>query len=256
MKVVILAGGLGSRLAEETHLRPKPMIEIGGRPILWHIMKIYETHGLTDFVVCLGYKGHVIKDFFANYALYSADVTFDLGKDTIEFHQKAREPWRVTLVETGLQTLTGGRLKRVRDYVGDEDFCMTYGDGVANVDIKASIAFHRGHGRMVSLTAVQPMGRYGAIDLDGVKVKRFVEKPKGDVGWINGGFFVLSPRVLDFIQGDRSSWESHVLEQMAADDQVRAFQHQGFWQAMDTQRDKDHLESLWQSGQAAWKVWD
>jgi len=256
MKVVILAGGLGSRLAEETHLRPKPMIEIGGRPILWHIMKFYESHGLTDFVVCLGYKGHVIKDFFANYALYSTDVTFDLARNTVEFHHKAREAWKVTLVETGLNTLTGGRLKRVHDYVADDDFCLTYGDGVANVDVKELIKFHRSHDRIVTLTAVQPQGRYGAIDIEHERVSRFMEKPKGDGGWINGGFLVMTPAIFDHIEGDQSSLEYNALEALAEADQVRAFKHHGFWQAMDTQRDKDHLEALWQSGQASWKVWD
>jgi len=256
MKAVILAGGLGSRLAEETHLRPKPMIEIGGRPILWHIMKIYERHGITDFVICLGYKGHVIKDFFTNYNLYSSDVTFDLAKNTVEFHRKPHEPWRVTLVETGLHTQTGGRIGRIRPYVADGDFCLTYGDGVANIDLKALIAFHASHGRAASVTAVQPLGRYGAMELDQSKVTRFVEKPQGDGGWVSGGFFVLSPKVFDYIDNDQTSWEYDALTRLAARDEVRAYRHGGFWQAMDTQRDKDHLEALWQSGEALWKTWD
>ncbi len=256
MKAVILAGGLGSRLAEETHLRPKPMIEIGGRPILWHIMKIYEQHGITDFVICLGYKGHVIKDFFANYALYSSDVTFDLGKNTVELHQKRHESWRVTLVETGLMTQTGGRLGRIRKYVADEDFCLTYGDGVADIDIRSLLAFHKGHGCAVSVTAVQPLGRYGAMELAQSTVKRFIEKPQGDGGWVSGGFFVVSPKVFDYIENDQTSWEYNALTRLADEDQVRAYQHKGFWQAMDTQRDKDHLEALWKSDQALWKIWD
>jgi glucose-1-phosphate cytidylyltransferase len=256
MKAVILAGGLGTRISEETHLRPKPMIEIGGKPILWHIMKGYSTHGVNDFVICCGYKGYIIKEYFANYFLHMSDVTFDMQHNRMEVHQHNAEPWRVTLVDTGDETLTGGRLKRVADYVKDEDaFCFTYGDGVADVDISALIAFHHQHGKRATVTAVQPPGRYGALDMHGSAVNGFVEKPKGDGGWINGGFFVLSPACLDYIEGDTSSWEGEPLTRLAAEGELQAFEHTGFWQPMDTLRDKNHLETLWADGKAAWKCW-
>ncbi len=255
MKAVILAGGLGTRISEETHLKPKPMIEIGGKPILWHIMKTYSFHGINDFVICCGYKGYVIKEYFANYFLHMSDVTFDMTANKMEVHQNSAEPWRVTLVDTGDMTLTGGRLKRVRKYLGDEDFCFTYGDGVADVDVRALVAFHTQQGRMATITSVQPPGRYGALETDGDLVNGFMEKPQGDGGRINGGYFVLSPKVIDYIDGDNASWESGPLERLAKERQLAAFQHQGFWQPMDTLRDKNHLEELWQSGKAPWKVW-
>ena len=256
MKAVILAGGLGTRISEETHLRPKPMIEIGGKPILWHIMKSYSAHGVNDFVICCGYKGYIIKEYFANYFLHMSDVTFDMQHNRMEVHQHNAEPWRVTLVDTGDETLTGGRLKRVADYVKDEDaFCFTYGDGVADVDISALIAFHCQHGKHATVTAVQPPGRYGALDMHGTTVNGFVEKPKGDGGWINGGFFVLSPACLDYIEGDTSSWEGEPLTRLATEGELQAFEHTGFWQPMDTLRDKNHLETLWADGKAAWKCW-
>jgi glucose-1-phosphate cytidylyltransferase len=256
MKAVILAGGLGTRISEETHLRPKPMIEIGGRPILWHIMKSYSAHGVNDFVICCGYKGYLIKEYFANYFLHMSDVTFDMQRNQMEVHERKAEPWRVTLVDTGEDTLTGGRLKRVARYVeGEEAFCFTYGDGVSNVDIAATIAFHRSHGRMATVTAVQPPGRYGALQMADTVVTGFVEKPRGDGGLINGGFFVLSPRCLDLIAGDATSWEVEPLTQLAAMDELRAHRHEGFWQPMDTLREKNLLEELWASGRAPWKVW-
>jgi glucose-1-phosphate cytidylyltransferase len=257
MKAVILAGGLGTRISEETHLKPKPMVEIGGRPILWHILKLYSVHGINDFVICCGYKGYVIKEYFANYFLHMSDVTFDMTQNTMEVHQRKAEPWRVTLVDTGETTHTGGRLKRVARHLdGEEAFCFTYGDGLADIDITAEIAFHRSHGRLATVAAVQPPGRYGALALEGERVSGFQEKPLGDGGWINGGFFVLSPRVLAYIDGDQTSWESESLERLAAEDQLRAYFHTGFWQPMDTLRDKNHLEALWQSGRAPWKVWE
>ena len=255
MKVVILAGGLGSRISEESHLKPKPMIEIGGKPILWHIMKIYSSYGLTDFIVCLGYKGYVIKEYFANYFLHMSDVTFDLSNNSMEVHQNSAEPWRITLVETGEDTQTGGRLRRVRDYLADEDFCFTYGDGVSDVNVGALIEFHRGSKRLATLTAVQPPGRFGSLLLDGSKVASFEEKPKGDGGWVNGGFFVLSPKVIDFIEGDSTVWEGAPLEKLAKAGQLGAYFHKGFWQPMDTLRDKNHLEDLWNRGAAPWKSW-
>ncbi|MGH8616813.1 MAG: glucose-1-phosphate cytidylyltransferase [Burkholderiales bacterium] len=255
MKAVILAGGLGTRLAEESHLRPKPMIEIGGRPMLWHIMKIYAAHGITEFIVCCGYKGYLIKEYFANYFLHTADVTFDLEHNRREVHANTAEPWRVTLVDTGERTMTGGRLKRVAAYLGNEDFCFTYGDGVADIDIRALIAFHRAQGRQATLTAVQPPGRYGALVIDGTRVSCFEEKPQGDRGWINGGFFVLSPRVLDSIAGDSTYWEREPLETLAARGELAAYQHRGYWQPMDTLRDKNALEEQWVSGCAPWKTW-
>lgn len=256
MKAIILAGGLGTRISEETHLRPKPMIEIGGRPILWHIMKGYSAHGINEFIICCGYKGYLIKEYFANYFLHMSDVSFDMASNKMEVHQRYAEPWRVTLVDTGENTLTGGRLKRVAEYVQDEEaFCFTYGDGVASVDISALTAFHRQHGKLATVTAVQPPGRYGSLDMDDGLVRGFVEKPKGEGGWINGGFFVLSPKVLDGIGGDETSWEESPLDELAASGQLMAFEHHGFWQPMDTLRDKNNLESLWQSGRAPWKIW-
>lgn len=256
MKAVILAGGLGTRISEESHLRPKPMIEIGGRPILWHIMKIYSRYGISDFVICLGYKGYVIKEYFANYFLHMSDVTFDMSNNRMEVHQRYVEPWRVTLVDTGENTLTGGRLRRVRDHLSDEPFCFTYGDGVADVDIGALVTFHRAHGRDATVTAIQPPGRYGALNLDGEAVRGFQEKPAGDGAWINGGFFVLNPSVIDGIAGDDTSWEGEPLMRLAADDRLRAYSHRGFWHAMDTLRDKNHLEELWRGGRAPWKCWE
>jgi glucose-1-phosphate cytidylyltransferase len=256
MKAVILAGGLGTRISEESSIRPKPMIEIGGKPILWHILKTYSSHGVNDFVVCCGYKGYVIKEYFANYFLHMSDVTFDMQNNKMEVHHRHAEPWRVTLVDTGEATMTGGRLKRIAEHVDGEDFCMTYGDGVSNVDITALLEFHRAHGKQATVTATQPPGRYGALNLDGNTVKSFVEKPMGDGGWINGGFFVLNPKVLDLVDGDDTIWERKPLESLAAADQLEAFFHRGFWQPMDTLRDKVHLEELWQSGKAPWKVWE
>ncbi len=255
MKAVILAGGLGTRISEESHLKPKPMIEIGGKPILWHIMKIYSAHGIDEFIVCLGYRGYVIKEYFANYFLHMSDVTFDMAANRMEVHQASAEPWRVTLVETGEDTMTGGRLKRVAPYLDEEDFCFTYGDGVADVDIGALVAWHRAEGRQATLTAVQPPGRYGALVLEGDRVERFDEKPRGDNAWINGGFFVLSPKVLDLIDGDAMHWEREPLERLTAAGELAAFRHRGFWQPMDTLRDKTLLEQLWASGQAPWKRW-
>ncbi|RQO36096.1 glucose-1-phosphate cytidylyltransferase [Herminiimonas sp. KBW02] len=256
MKAVILAGGLGTRISEETSTRPKPMIEIGGRPILWHIMKIYSTYGINDFVVCCGYKGYVIKEYFANYFLHMSDVTFDMQANKMEVHQRNAEPWKVTLVDTGDETMTGGRLKRVAQYLEDEpEFCFTYGDGVSNIDIGAQIAFHKQHGKLATVTAVQPPGRYGALDMDGEVVRGFIEKPQGDGGWINGGFFILSPKCIDLIEDDRTSWEGQPLARLAEQGELRAFEHRGFWQPMDTLRDKNHLEGLWQSSQAPWKIW-
>jgi len=252
MKAVILAGGLGSRLSEETQVRPKPMIEIGDKPILWHIMKTYAGHGVTEFIVCLGYKGYVIKEFFANYYLHAGDVTFDLARNAMEVHQSTAEPWRVTLVETGDDTMTGGRLARVLQYVGDEDFCMTYGDGVADVDIGALLAYHRQQGRLATVTAVQPPGRFGALEIDGSAVTGFAEKPQGDGGWINGGYFVLSPAVAGYIEGDASVWEREPMERLAAERQLSVYHHTGFWQPMDTQRDMRQLQAMWESGDAPW----
>nr|WP_315190865.1 glucose-1-phosphate cytidylyltransferase [uncultured Albidiferax sp.] len=256
MKAVILAGGLGTRISEETHLRPKPMIEIGGKPILWHILKMYSAHGVNDFVICCGYKGYIIKEYFANYFLHMSDVTFDMANNRMEVHHKHAEPWKVTLVDTGDDSMTGGRLKRVADYVQDEEaFCFTYGDGVSDVDITASIAFHRQHGKLATVTAVQPPGRYGALSMRGDVVQGFTEKPRGDGGLINGGFFVLSPQVLARIAGDTTSWEAEPLAGLAAEGQLMAYEHTGFWQPMDTLREKNLLEELWSSGKAPWKTW-
>jgi glucose-1-phosphate cytidylyltransferase len=254
MKAVILAGGLGSRISEESHLRPKPMIEIGGKPILWHIMKMYSHYGINDFVICLGYKGYVIKEYFANYFLHMSDVTFDIGANRMEVHEAFAEPWRVTLVDTGPDTMTGGRLRRVASYIRDEAFCFTYGDGVADIDIGALIKFHHSHGKMATVTAIQPPGRYGALNMQGSAVHKFQEKPVGDGAWINGGFFVLEPAVLDLIVDDQMSWEDQPLVRLANDDQLMAYQHTGFWQAMDTLRDKNQLEDLWRIS-PPWKVW-
>jgi glucose-1-phosphate cytidylyltransferase len=255
MKAIILAGGLGTRISEETHLKPKPMVEIGGRPILWHIMKLYSAHGVHDFIICCGYKGYMIKEYFANYFLHMSDVTFDMANNTMEVHERKAEPWRVTLVDTGEQTMTGGRLKRVRDYVGDQDFCFTYGDGLADVDITRLIAFHREHGKLATLTATQPPGRFGALSLHDSLITSFQEKPDGDGAWINGGFFVLSPVVIDYIDDDETVWERQPMERLAQEGQFAAFRHEGFWQPMDTLRDKALLEDLWQSGRAPWKIW-
>ena len=253
MKAVILAGGLGTRISEETSTRPKPMIEIGGKPILWHIMKIYSAHGVNEFIICLGYKGYLIKEYFANYFLHTSDVTFDMQNNKMEVHQNSSEPWKVTLVDTGDESMTGGRLKRVRPFLGDEDFCFTYGDGVSNVDIAASIKFHKEQNTLATLTAVQPPGRFGALDMAVHKVRGFQEKPQGDGGWVNGGFFVLSPKVIDEIEGDHTTWEREPMENIAKAGQLSAYQHRGFWQPMDTLRDKNHLEELWQSNKAQQK---
>ena len=257
MKAVILAGGLGTRISEETHLKPKPMIEIGGKPILWHIMKLYSAHGIHEFIVCCGYKGYVIKEYFSNYFLHTSDVTFDLAGNSVQVHRQDAEPWRVTLVDTGDETLTGGRLKRVAAHLQGEDmFCFTYGDGLGDIDVSGQIAFHRQHGKLATVTAVVPPGRFGVLRRNGPVVRGFVEKPTGEGGgWVSGGFFVLSPRCLDYIEGDATTWEAEPLAAIAADGQLMAFEHRGFWQAMDTLRDKNHLEELWASKQAPWKVW-
>jgi glucose-1-phosphate cytidylyltransferase len=256
MKAVILAGGLGTRISEETHLKPKPMIEVGGKPILWHIMKLYSAHGVTDFIICCGYKGYVIKEYFANYFLHMSDVTFNIANNSMKVHQQKAEPWQITLVDTGEETLTGGRLKRVAGYLSsDDDFCFTYGDGLSSVDISAEIDFHRKHGKWATVTAVRPPGRYGALQMSGKKVVDFIEKPRGDGGLINGGFFVLSRKCLQFIDGDHTSWEGDPLVRLAAAEQLMAFEHDGFWQPMDTLRDRNHLEELWHSGKAPWKIW-
>jgi glucose-1-phosphate cytidylyltransferase len=256
MKAVILAGGLGTRISEETHLRPKPMIEIGGRPILWHLMKIYSAHGVNEFIICCGYKGYLIKEYFQNYALHMSDVTIDMATGQTHVHASSAEPWKVTLVDTGETTMTGGRLKRVAPYLaGEDDFCFTYGDGLADVDIAAGIAFHRAHGRLATVTAVQPPGRYGALSLDGDQVTGFIEKPAGDNNFINGGFFVLSPKCIDLIEGDDTHWENEPVTQLAAMGEMMAFGHRGFWQPMDTLREKIQLEALWAEGRAPWKIW-
>ncbi|MCP5195826.1 MAG: glucose-1-phosphate cytidylyltransferase [Gammaproteobacteria bacterium] len=255
MKAVILAGGLGTRISEESHLRPKPMIEIGGRPILWHIMKIYSAHGINDFVICCGYRGYMIKEYFANYFLHMSDVTIDIAHNAMEVHHRHAEPWRVTLVDTGLETMTGGRIRRVREYLNDETFCLTYGDGVADVDIEALIAFHHRERPLVTVTGVQPSGRFGALEIEQERVMSFREKPKGDGGWTSGGFFVIEPSALAYIVGDHSTWEREPLERIATEGQLAIFKHHGFWAAMDTLRDKDYLERLWTSSQAPWKIW-
>jgi len=257
MKAVILAGGLGTRISEESHLKPKPMIEIGSKPILWHIMKQYSAHDIHDFVICLGYKGYAIKDFFANYFLHTSDVTFDMRANRMDVHQNYSEPWRVTLVDTGDESMTGGRLRRVARYVENDDaFCFTYGDGVSDINIAALVDFHHSHGKLATVTAVQPPGRYGALQREGNLVRGFSEKPRGDGGWINGGFFVLSPKVIPYIADDAMPWESEPLNTLAEEGQLMSFEHDGFWHPMDTLRDKNHLEQLWASGEAPWKQWD
>jgi glucose-1-phosphate cytidylyltransferase len=255
VKAVILAGGLGSRLSEETDLKPKPMVEIGGKPILWHIMKIYAAHGIEDFVVCLGYKGYVIKEWFANYALHTSDVTLDMRNGEMEIHRSTTEPWRVTLVDTGDVTMTGGRLRRVLPYVGGETFCLTYGDGVSDVDVAGLIAHHRAEGRLATVTAVQPPGRFGALEIAGTAVGRFAEKPQGDGAWINGGFFVCEPGVGDLIAGDDTKWEDEPLRELAARGELTVFHHRGFWQAMDTLRERQELQAMWESGAPPWRAW-
>ena len=255
MKAVILAGGMGTRISEETSVRPKPMVEIGGKPILWHIMKIYSTHGVNDFVICLGYKGYLIKEYFANYFLHMSDVTFDMAKNKMEVRQANAEPWRVTLVDTGDTAMTGGRLKRVGSYLQDGDFCFTYGDGLSDIDIGKLLTFHKAQGTLATVTAVQPPGRFGALDMQKHKITGFKEKPQGDGGWVNGGFFVLSPKVLGYIENDMTPWEREPMESLAREGQLSAFRHEGFWQPMDTLRDKLHLEELWAQGKAPWKVW-
>lgn len=256
MKVVILAGGFGTRISEESHLKPKPMIEVGGRPILWHIMKMYSHYGLNDFVICLGYKGYVIKEYFANYFLHMSDVTFDIANNAMEVHNQSAEPWRVTLVDTGQNTMTGGRLKRVADYVGNNTFCMTYGDGVSDVDIAALLAHHKSAGRKATVTAIQPPGRYGVLSInDRGVVDSFREKPVAEGAWINGGFFVLEPEVLNYIQGDHTYWELDPLQKLTSEGQLASYRHRGFWQAMDTLREKNLLDDMWNKGEAPWKVW-
>ena len=256
MKAVILAGGLGTRISEETHLKPKPMIEIGGKPILWHLMKIYSSHGINDFIICCGFRGYVIKEYFANYFLHMSDVTFDMSNNKMKVHQQNAEPWTVTLVDTGEDTQTGGRLKRIASYLKDEKaFCFTYGDGLANVDITKLIKFHEGHGKLATVTAVQPPGRYGALNRDNDLVTSFVEKSKGDGGWINGGFFVLSPKCIDYIDSDDTAWEQRPLKDIALKGELMAYEHKDFWQPMDTLREKNLLEELWESGKAPWKNW-
>ena len=256
MQVVILAGGLGTRISEETSSRPKPMVEIGGKPILWHIIKMYSAHGFKDFIICCGYKGYMIKEYFANYFLHMSDVTFDMmNNNSMQIHQQHAEPWKITLIDTGENTLTGGRLKRVSQYLGNGDFCFTYGDGLGDVDLTKLISFHRAHGKLASITAVQSPGRFGALDLDGNSVRNFVEKPHGDGMYINGGFFVLSPKVIALIDDDSTIWERKPLEALSSSGQLQAFKHSGFWQPMDTMRDKQHLEELWATGKAPWKMW-
>lgn len=256
MKAVILAGGLGTRLSEETQLKPKPMVEVGGKPLLWHIMKSYSAHGVNDFVVCVGYRSYVIKEYFANYFLHTSDVTFDMVRNEMQVHERRAEPWRVTLVDTGEHTMTGGRLKRVASYLQDDDaFCFTYGDGVSDVNVGELLAFHRAHGKLATVTAVQPPGRYGALRTEGTAVRGFMEKPRGDGGFINGGYFVLSPRCMDYIDDDATPWEARPLAALAAEGQLEAFVHSGFWHAVDTLRDKNLLQDLWDSGSPPWKVW-
>jgi glucose-1-phosphate cytidylyltransferase len=256
MKAVILAGGLGTRISEETHLKPKPMIEIGGKPILWHLMKIYSSHGVKDFIVCCGYKGYIIKEYFANYFLHMSDVTFDMTNNKMKVHQQNAEPWTVTLVDTGDETQTGGRLKRIASYLKNEEaFCFTYGDGLSDVNINELIKFHKKNGKLATVTAVQPPGRYGALERDNESVKGFIEKPRGDGGWINGGFFVLNPKCLDYIDSDDIIWEQEPLKNIALEGELMAYEHKGFWQPMDTLREKNMLEDLWQSGKAPWKIW-
>ena len=255
MKAVILAGGFGTRISEETHLKPKPMIEIGGKPLLWHIMKIYSAHGINDFVICCGYKGYMIKEYFANYFLHMSDVTFDIKNNTMDVHKKSAEPWKVTLVDTGLETMTGGRLKKVEKYLDNDSFAFTYGDGISNVDISKLIDFHKSKKTLATLTAVQPPGRFGLLNLQDNGTVNFKEKPLGDGGWINGGFFILEPEVLDYIKNDKTSWEKEPLENIVKTNQLSVFKHTGFWHAVDTLRDKNYLDKLWTSGKADWKIW-
>lgn len=255
MKAVILAGGLGTRISEESHMKPKPMIEIGGKPILWHIMKTYSAHGINEFVICLGYRGYMIKEYFANYFLHTSDVTFDMSDNSIDIHQNIAEPWKVTLVDTGDGSMTGGRLKRVTNYLGDEDFCFTYGDGLSDVNISELVRFHKEQGSLATVTAVQPPGRFGLLDVQEEKVVEFNEKPLGDGSWINGGYFVLSPKVIERINGDATSWESEPLKGLAEDGELTVYKHQGFWQPMDTLRDKNQLEELWDADKAPWRIW-
>jgi len=255
MKAVILAGGLGSRISEESHLKPKPMIEIGGKPILWHIMKMYSQHGINDFIICLGYKGYIIKEYFSNYFLHTSDVTFSLRDNATEIHHKFAEPWKITLIDTGEDTMTGGRLKRVRAFIGNETFCFTYGDGLSDIDITKLIAHHKASGQQATVTAIQPPGRYGALEIENNKVVNFQEKPAGDGAWINGGFFVLEPDVIKKVHDDKTIWEQDPLMELASEGQLSAFLHKGFWQAMDTLREKNHLEELWASNKAPWKSW-
>lgn len=255
MKTVILAGGLGSRISEETHLKPKPMVEIGGKPILWHIMKSYSAHGIHDFIICLGYRGYFIKEYFANYFLHNSNVTFDMKDNSMKVHENSAEPWKVTLVDTGDKTMTGGRLKRVTPYLDNETFCFTYGDGLSNVDIGALVKFHKKQKTLATVTSVQPPGRFGALSMENNKITTFEEKPQGDGSWISGGFFVLSPKVLDYIQDDTTIWEREPLQRLSEEGQLSAFLHHGFWQPMDTLRDRIHLEKLWESQNAPWKVW-
>ena len=256
MKAVILAGGLGTRISEETETKPKPMVEIGSKPILWHILKMYSAHGIHDFIICLGYKGYTIKEYFANYFLHMSDVTFDMEQNKMHVHQKNAEPWKVTLVDTGDNTMTGGRLKRVKKYIGDEDFCFTYGDGVSDVNITETIKFHKDHGKLATLTAVKPAGRFGVLELNGNTIISFKEKPRGDGAWINGGFFVLSPKVIDYIESDNSIWEQGPMRTLAENNQMEAYFHEGFWQPMDTLREKNMLNQLWHDKNAPWKIWE
>ena len=255
MKAVILAGGLGTRISEETHLKPKPMIEIGGKPLLWHIMKSYSAYGINEFVICCGYKGYMVKEYFANYFLHTSDVTFDMQSNKMEVHKKFAEPWKVTLVDTGIETMTGGRLKKVKNFVGDETFCFTYGDGLSDVNIAKLINFHKNNKTIATVTAIQPPGRFGTLDIDWNKIRSFKEKPAGDGNWINGGFFVLEPTVFDYIEGDSTIWERTPLEKLAEEKELTAYKHTGFWQPLDTLRDKNYLEKLWDSGNAPWKKW-
>ncbi|MBL6590158.1 MAG: glucose-1-phosphate cytidylyltransferase [Flavobacteriaceae bacterium] len=257
MKAVILAGGLGTRISEETVLKPKPMIEIGGKPILWHIMKIYSFHGINDFIICCGYKGYVIKEYFANYFLHQSDITFDMSKNEMKIHQERAEPWKVTLIDTGENTMTGGRIKKIKSYLNEEeDFCLTYGDGLANMDISKLVSFHKNHGKVATLSAVYPPGRFGALEITENRVTNFYEKPRGDGALINGGYFVLKPNALDYIKGDATIWEQEPLNNLATDGELMSFKHEDFWQPMDTLRDKHYLEELWETGKAPWKLWD
>lgn len=255
MKAVILAGGFGTRISEETIFKPKPMIEVGGMPILWHIMKWYSHYNINEFIICCGYKGYIIKEYFANYFLHMSDVTFNMEKNSMEVHQKHVEPWKVTLVDTGINTMTGGRLKRVKDYLDDQTFCFTYGDGVNNIDLNELISFHKQNKKLATLSAVQPPGKYGALEIKNKLVQKFMEKPEGDGGWINGGFFILEPKVIDYIKDDTTIWEREPLEKLSSEDQLVAFKHNGFWQSLDTLRDKNHLEMLWNENKALWKIW-